>query len=70
MGIISWVQFTQREGFVWGGLTRIHFWKSVKGVLAGDETSPNNFKYMILIWNFSLIIRQPPLHTFPKMYPC
>ena len=31
MGIISWVQFTIREGFVWGGLTRIHFWKRVKG---------------------------------------
>ena len=31
MGIISWVQCTLREGFVWGGLTRIHFWKSVKG---------------------------------------
>ena len=31
MGIISWVQCTLREGFVWGGLTRIHFWTSVKG---------------------------------------
>ena len=51
-------------------LARIHFCKSVKGGLSDDETSPNNFKYMILIWNFFLVIRQPPLHTFPKMYPC
>ena len=28
MGIIPWVQCTLTEGFVWGGLTLIHFWKS------------------------------------------
>ena len=28
MGIISWVQCALREGFVWGGLTLIHVWKS------------------------------------------
>ena len=31
MAIISWVQCTLREGFVKGGLSWIHFWKSVKG---------------------------------------
>ena len=31
MRIIYWVQCILREGFVLGGLTWIHFWKSVKG---------------------------------------
>ena len=36
----------------------------------GFFSSSNNFYYMILMWNFFLEIRQPPLHTFPKLYPC
>ena len=48
MGIISWVQCTLREGFVWGGLTLIDFWKSVKGGLVYLERKKNNFKIIYL----------------------
>ena len=48
MGIISWVQCTLREGFVWGGLTRIHFWKSVKKVLANSEEEKNHTEIIYL----------------------
>ena len=48
MGIISWVECTLREGFVWGGLTLIDFWKSVKGGLVYLERKKNNFKIIYL----------------------
>ena len=40
MIIIYWVQCTLREGFVFGGLTQIYFWKSVKG---GHRLSKKRF---------------------------
>ena len=48
MGIISWVQCTLREGFVWGGLTRIHFWKSVKGGVVISEEEKFHIKILYL----------------------